>query len=242
MTRATLNKSYWALFILVQLTVGACKDDQKEVPSQSSTGSNGIYDSPSQNYQEIDTMNLIDTEVIREDTKEETLLQDSVVVALSRQVLLAFKQDNARYLLNFIHPTIGLRFSPYGYVDTLRDVKVDPPAFERLTQDPSKKILWGNYDGSGEPIELTFTAYTKKFIYDVDFMNAEKVSLNSFIGQGNSLNNLQQVYAGADFVEYHFSGFDKKYEGMDWRSLRIVFKKINNKYYLLGIVHDQWTS
>jgi hypothetical protein len=42
-------------------------------------------------------------------------------------------------------------------------------------------------------------------------------------------------------VEYHFSGFDKKFEGMDWASLKLVFENSNNEWYLVGIVHDQWT-
>jgi (p)ppGpp synthase/HD superfamily hydrolase len=42
-------------------------------------------------------------------------------------------------------------------------------------------------------------------------------------------------------VEYHFSGFDPKYEGMDWRSLRLVFEEKDNIWHLVGIIHDQWT-
>jgi hypothetical protein len=37
------------------------------------------------------------------------------------------------------------------------------------------------------------------------------------------------------------SGFDPEYEGMDWRSLRLVFEKKNDIWYLVGIIHDQWT-
>jgi (p)ppGpp synthase/HD superfamily hydrolase len=28
---------------------------------------------------------------------------------------------------------------------------------------------------------------------------------------------------------------------MDWRSLRLVFEKKNDIWYLVGIIHDQWT-
>lgn len=44
-----------------------------------------------------------------------------------------------------------------------------------------------------------------------------------------------------NYVEYHFPGFEKKYEGKDWKSLRLVFEKKNDRWYLVGIVHDQWT-
>jgi len=42
-------------------------------------------------------------------------------------------------------------------------------------------------------------------------------------------------------VEYHFPGFDKKYEGMDWASLRLVLIEAKDGWKLVGIVHDQWT-
>jgi hypothetical protein len=43
-------------------------------------------------------------------------------------------------------------------------------------------------------------------------------------------------------VEYYFPGFDPQYEGMDWRSLRLIFLQDNDVWYLAGIVHDQWTT
>ena len=52
----------------------------------------------------------------------------------------------------------------------------------------------------------------------------ETRKVNEFIGHGNSLNNLLSVYKNCDFTESHFSGFEKKYECMDWRSLRLIFK------------------
>ncbi len=61
------------------------------------------------------------------------------------------------------------------------------------------------------------------------------------IGSSNSLNNLETVYNGCNFTESYFSGFDKKFEGMDWSSLRLVFKKHLDRFYLIAIVHDKWT-
>jgi hypothetical protein len=42
-------------------------------------------------------------------------------------------------------------------------------------------------------------------------------------------------------VEYHFSGFVEDYGGMDWVSLRLVFIEEEGSWFLVGIVHDQWT-
>ena len=102
-------------------------------------------------------------------------------------------------------------------------------------------IIWGEFDGTGDPIKMTLNNYLQRFVYDVDFAKPEKRSVNEFIGSGNSLNNLDSVYKDCDFTESHFSGFEKKYEGHDWRTLRLVFKERKGKYFLVGIIHDEWT-
>jgi hypothetical protein len=42
-------------------------------------------------------------------------------------------------------------------------------------------------------------------------------------------------------VEFFFPGFEKKYDGLDFRALRLVFRIENKNPYLVGVVHDQWT-
>ncbi len=88
---------------------------------------------------------------------------------------------------------------------------------------------------------MSIKNYFGKFVYDEDFLNAKQKSINEFLGSGNSLNNLREVFPGSDFTEFYFPGFDPKYEGMDWRTLRLVFKTENNRPWLIAIVHDEWT-
>jgi len=131
-------------------------------------------------------------------------------------------------------------FSPYGFIDTVGSKRLSSADF--LTAIRKNWILtWGSFDGTGEPIKLTVAAYLQKFVYNADFLNAEAESYNQVMKQGNSVNNLREIFPNAQFVEYHFSGFDPKYKGMDWTSLRLVFEKENDDYYLVAIVHDQWT-
>jgi hypothetical protein len=164
------------------------------------------------------------------------------VLALDKQILAALKNKDYESFSGFIHPVEGIRFSPYGYVDTTSAILFSVQGFlEEVSKKPQTKITWGQYDGTGEPIVLTIDEYFKKFVYDADFLNAPKNSLNEMIGKGNSLNNLTAIYKDSDFTEHHFPGFDQKYDGMDWCSLRLVFKNYNSKIYLVGIVHDQWT-
>ena len=101
---------------------------------------------------------------------------------------------------------------------------------------------WGAYSGSGEAINLTFAGYYAQFVYDVDFVNAPQISVNLRLGVSTSMDNAAKFYPGAMIVEYNFPGFDPNLQGMDWRSLRLVFTQDNNTWYLVGIVHDQWTT
>lgn len=166
--------------------------------------------------------------------------QDSIILETTKQVLTAIKNNDFAKLVTYIHPVSGVRFSPYAYIDTTIDINLKRENFLDVV---SKKdvLIWGNYDGSGDTIRLTVDHYFKKFVYDHDFLNAEKTSLNKITGRGNSTNNLEDVYAGCAYTESYFSGFDKKFDGMDWASLRLVYKKYDNRYFLVGIVHDQWT-
>jgi hypothetical protein len=172
--------------------------------------------------------------------KSVTTNKDSLILTLTKQILTSLKDKDFKKFSEFIHPATGVRFSPYAYIDTTSDVKLT--ANEILDQiQKQNKLDWGSFDGSGDPILLTVIEYFNKFVYNVDFLNAEKRSVNKMIGGGNSLNNLESIYYDCDYTESYFSGFDKRFEGMDWCCIRLVFKNYNDKYYLVGIVHDQWT-
>ena len=143
-------------------------------------------------------------------------------------------------LATFVHPTKGVRFSPYGYIRTDKEDLV----FKRSEISgllASRRVYnWGTYDGSGDAIKLNFPAYYKKFVYNQDFARAPQVGYNRIVKQGNTIVNVKEAYPRAAFVEYHFPG-SKKADRMDWNSLRLIFEKSGGRWYLVGISHDQWT-
>jgi hypothetical protein len=164
----------------------------------------------------------------------------SIIEEISIDVLTSIKNFDMEKLADAIHPDKGVRFSPYGYVDVDNNLVFTAEEVKNLAAS-SKTYLWGHYDGSGDPMELSFPDYHKKFIYDLDFLNAEQIGYNKVLSHGNSLNNSFEVYKDSIIVEYYFSSVDPKYEGMDWRSLRLVFEKKDDIWYIVGIIHDQWT-
>lgn len=169
-------------------------------------------------------------------------VSDSAVLDISKEILTLLKDGDYYSISKYVHPVNGVRFSPYAYIDTASDLTFNPYKLRDALRRRDFDIYnWGSYDGTGDPILLTAKKYFKRFVYDADFLNAEKTSLNQRISSGNTTSNLEEIYSGCVFTESYFSGFDEKYSGMDWRSLRLVYKLYKGKYYLVGIIHDEWT-
>ncbi len=156
------------------------------------------------------------------------------------QVIRALAVKDMERVAEFVHPVMGVRFSPYAFVSEDHQVLM-PDELPGLAGS-GEVYVWGAYDGSGASIELTFDAYYEEFVYSADFANPEQMAVNERISQGNSINNISEFYPYSSFIEYHFSGFDAQYEGMDWQSLRLVFLQEGDAWYLVGIVDDQWTG
>jgi len=155
-------------------------------------------------------------------------------------VVSALKDKDMITLLSYIHPQKGLRFSPYAAVkDTDQVFQADNVA---TLPDDTTVYNWGYYASTGESMELTFSDYYSRFVYDVDFANAPQIAINHRLGVSTTMDNAEKFYPEAMIVEYYFPGFDDQLEGMDWRSLRLVFQQDNNTWYLVGIIHDQWTT
>lgn len=156
------------------------------------------------------------------------------------EVLKSLESNDYAAFSTFISPSKGVVFSPYAYIELSSSKKLLPKDFVEAI-DRNWILTWGKYDGTGEPIKLRVKEYLTKFVYNADYLNAERTGINEFIGKGNTLNNLKEVFPNSEFIEYHFNGFDTKYKGMDWRSLRLVFEREEGNLQLIAVVHDQWT-
>jgi hypothetical protein len=227
-------KKLLTAFILCSVIIVGCKNGCGKKQSTQP----GDDDSTALNWGELpDSLRLKEQ---AEAERLQKLSKDSVLTSLTKTVLTIFKNAEYTKLDSLIHPDEGIRFSPYATISD-DDKQFSKEAFHKLvTTDKNKKINWGTYDGSGDPIYLTPVEYFSKFVYDGNFVNPEKYDINNFVKTGNALNNLKSMYRDCDFTESYISG-SKKYGGMDWKSVRLVFKQKDGKYYLVGIVHDQWT-
>ena len=165
---------------------------------------------------------------------------EMTIAEISNELIEAISIKDFETVSEFTHPVKGVRFTPYTYVSLDNDIVFNRAEIESFFDDQDVYI-WGIYDGIGDDISLTPSQYYEKFIYTNDFKNAEEIGYNEVLSMGNMNENQFEVYDNAIVVEYYFSGFNPDYEGMDWRSLRLVFQQYRNDWKLVGIIYNQWT-
>ena len=162
------------------------------------------------------------------------------VRAAAAAALKAFESKDGAALVPLVHDTKGVRFSPYAYVDVVNDITLTRSEIADFWRDDSVR-LWGAVDGTGDPILMSSSAYYERYVLDRDF-SAATVSVNQDLGVGNTVNNVATAYPDAERVEYYVAPTMVDGEpSNDWTALRLVFELVDGRYYLVGVIHDQWT-
>lgn len=170
---------------------------------------------------------------ISSSVSRQQMMQDAIYIKQA----LAYK--NYQAIAPLIHPTHGLRFSMYAYVDPKTDKVFSRAQFGQYLKKSKIKFTWGGLDGTGDLYITPLPSYLENWV-DARKYEAIAPTLNTFQGFGNSLNNLVKRYPKADFIEFYHPG-TAEYDGMDWRALRLVFEEYQGKRYLVAIINDQWT-
>src|SRR5690606_5925809 len=52
----------------------------------------------------------------------EKVMKDSLLVSMTGEILGVIKERDFPRLVEYFHPELGLRFSPYGYIDTVHHI------------------------------------------------------------------------------------------------------------------------
>ncbi|GAA0799992.1 hypothetical protein [Psychrobacter piscatorii] len=167
------------------------------------------------------------------DISQQTLKQQ----ALRIQRALANK-DFAR-ITDDIHPTRGVRFSMYAYVRPESDKVFNRAQYAQYLQQSNLRFTWGEKDGTGDLLITPLPTYLETWVDGKKFNDVD-VSVNKITNNGNSINNLKDIYQNSDVVEFYHKGTEE-YAGMDWRVLRLVFDEYQGKRYLVAVINDQWT-
>ena len=190
----------------------------------------------------IQEKNMLESEIqkLNEELEKNQKKISGSPLLLAIEINNLLKNQNMEYLSEYVHPEKGLLFSPYTYINQENCLVFNSSQLKELPFS-KEKYTWGSFDGSGEPIIFDFQEYYDRFIYDHDYTDPQIIGNNFDVSFGNTINNIKEIFPESHFIEFHFKGFEQKYEGMDWRSLKIVLEKYDNSWYLVAIVHDEWT-
>src|SRR5690554_1716571 len=155
------NRRHSLFLLLFMLLIGCNSRNTSEVATNSKAPSSG------------------DLEIQRYNDKA---MKDSLLLSMTAEILEVIKEKDFPRLVEYFHPELGLRFSPYGYIDTVHHVRFTAEEFIKQSEDGGS-ISWGSYDGTGKDIQMSLEDYFNKFVYEVDFLNAEQISVNEVLGK-----------------------------------------------------------
>jgi hypothetical protein len=218
-------KTLTYITIIILLLFSSCIQEPAE------NGLGGIVDEEKE-FNEVMSNDSTETgKQTKQDAQTLEQFTDLLIDLLDTNNLIEFAQ--------YFHPEKGTYFSPYTFLDTT-DVNYKTDDFIN-DLNAKKNIYWGEYDGSGDPIKLTVEDYFKQFVYAVDFKTlTTHKNINSDLTFSNTLNNVKEMLPSAEYIEYYYKGTDN-YNGMDWASLIFYVEKLDGKYHLVAVVHNQWT-
>ena len=161
------------------------------------------------------------------------------LVMLSYTVLEYIKDDDFVALSHVIHPHYGVVISPYATINLTTDRHFNAEQIAVLDTD-TNIYVWGVYNGSGEPIELTPVDYFAGFIPAAEHLKAPVIGINQIVRSGNALENISEVFPNAQFVDFHIPVGESAAE-FDRSSLRLGFEEYDGYLRLVFIIYSKWT-
>lgn len=155
-------------------------------------------------------------------------------------LLHVLKNHDYNALASLVHPERGVTFTPYSTVDFDTDLTFTREQIRDLEKDTAV-YTWGITDGRGNLINMTMEQYFAAYVFNVDYTQSSQIGVDRIIMSGNALENLTDAYSGCRFVDFCVPGADPAYQGVDWNSLKLVFAPGESHWYLVGVIHGQWT-
>ena len=166
-------------------------------------------------------------------SSQQTLRQQAL------RIQQALSNKDFASITNDIHPTRGVRFSMYAYVRPESDKVFSRVQYAQYLQQSNIRFTWGAKDGTGDLLITPLPTYLETWV-DGKTYNDASIRVNRVTNNGNSINNLKDIYPHSEVVEFYHKGTEQ-YAGMDWRVLRLVFEEYQGRRYLIAVINDQWT-
>jgi len=167
---------------------------------------------------------------------------NAALITLAYTVLEHIRDEDFLALSQVVHPESGVVFTPYATVNLSTDRRLGADQVAVLNTD-TNIYIWGVYNGSGEPIELTPAEYFKQFIPAESCLKASVLGVDQIVRSGNALENITDELPDVKFVDFHIpANQGSSLEDYDWSSLKLGFEEFEGRLWLIAIVYSKWTA
>jgi hypothetical protein len=166
--------------------------------------------------------------------------QDDELLKLGYKILPLLVNFNFDSLAQFTSSSNDILFYPYDFMD-YNIAKLMNTAMLTQLYLSDKKIFWAYDDATGNKIEVTLKSYFNKYFNDKNYAKADSVHIYRAKINDKAVSNISQILNGSYVVEYYCKGIESNtFE--DWSSLKLVYKKIENKTVLVAIIQNEWAN
>lgn len=158
---------------------------------------------------------------------------------LSVEVLKALQKKDIKKLSTFMNPkkNLVIALSPNlvkGHYATFTKAKL-------AKLNKKTKIMWGLEGGTGNPVKTGFDTVHNEYLWTVNYLGKDvKVNFGENIVFKSDKPNYNEVIPNGTAIEYYYPGTEAN-SNLDWRSLVLIYEKVDGKLCLVAIIHEEWT-
>ncbi|MCD8341480.1 MAG: hypothetical protein LUC87_04910 [Clostridiales bacterium] len=165
--------------------------------------------------------------------------QKGQLVITAVKAMRAISEQDFEELSAFVDPEEGVTFTPYSTVDPTSNLTFSADDLADAEEDETSYV-WGVSSSDSSPIRMTIPEYFDSYVWDADYWAVTELGIDTVLHSGNSLENVSDAYPGCHFVDFYLPATDDT--DRDWSSLKLVFQQSGSEWYLVGIIHSEWTA
>lgn len=162
--------------------------------------------------------------------------------ALGRAALSLLARADYAALQAYICAPGSLAFAPYSKnLRLLNPVYLTSTELQQFRHIKHRRV-WGQYDGSGNNIELTPMAYHAEFVYDVDYRSRARATVHTpaQLSSNSEFSALFTTFPGAGALVYRYPGL-RRNAFKDARELVMVVQPAGSGWCLKALAHSEDT-
>ncbi len=170
---------------------------------------------------------------------EEIPSQKGQMIIAAVKAMRAISEQDFEALAAFVDPEEGVTFTPYSTVDPASNLTFSAEVLSNAGEDETTYV-WGLSSSDSSPIKLTIPEYFDSYVWDADYRGVAELGIDTVLHSGNSLENVSDAYPGCHFVDFYLPATAAT--DRDWSSLKLVFQQSGSEWYLVGVIHSEWTA